>query len=212
MARRFRRGVGGRVATRAAVAVLVAIASMPPTLPAARATVASMVVADFNSDQELECRVRPRSFSEILVLIDSPALTSDATPLAEPERRATRETTVEIESLIEAFLDCSAAGEPLRVWSLYSDAYLRRLLERERGYDRARYDADLVAEPLGLGGRPELRVVSHVMTQGEDRASATVVIRYPNLDREKMLAWRFVRVMDVWLIDEIDGEITFAVP
>lgn len=204
MARRFPRVViAGAVAALAIspVFIYVGIAAIAPGVAVVR-----------TGSQANECPVRARSFPEIRKLIESPPSIREDPVRLEPEMGATSETIAEIESLVVAFIDCSAAGEPLRVWSLYSDAYLGRLLERERGYDQVRYCADLVAAPLDLDERPELRVVSQIVTYGEDHASATAVIWYPNLRREKALAWWFVRVGDVWRIDEIDGEITFAAP
>ncbi len=209
MARRSQGGFGRRVVTGVVVAVM-AVATLMSAADVA--TLGAKVESEDEGAQATGCTARPRSFVEITDLIDAPAPALETPIWVGPEPRASRETTAEVEALVQAFLDCSAAGEPLRVWSLYSDAYLERLLDRERGYDRTRYAADLVAAPLDLDERPERRVVSRIVCQGEDRASATVVIWYPSLDREKTLAWRFVRVGDDWRIDEIDGEITFAVP
>ncbi len=209
MARRSQCGFGRRVVTGIVVAVM-AVATLVSAADVA--SLRAKVESEDEGAQATGCTARPRSFEEIKDLIDASAPALETPIWVGPEPRASRETTAEVEALVQAFLDCSAAGEPLRVWSLYSDAYLGRLLYRERGYDRTRYAADLVAAPLELSERPELRVVSHVMATGQDHASATVVIWYPNLDREKTLAWRFVRVGDEWRIDEIDGEITFAVP
>ncbi len=125
---------------------------------------------------------------------------------------ATADTSSQVASLVELFLVCSALGEPLRVWGLYSDAYLTRILARERGYDRARYGADREPKPSAAADSPALQSISVIAALGDTHAMATVVIWYPNLDRAKTLMFWFVLIDGDWRIDEIDGEITFAVP
>lgn len=158
------------------------------------------------------CPVLPRSFGEILRLLEAPLVTPSAQVPMRDGVRATPEVQAEIELLLGAFLGCSGAGEPVRVWALYSDAYLARLLSRERGYDRNRYDADLVPRPLQTEDHPSLRSISTVEAFGGTRAVARIVVWYPNLGREKTLDCRFVLDAGDWLIDEIDGEITFSLP
>lgn len=158
------------------------------------------------------CTVEPRSFDEIQRLSRS---AMDQIPA--PGNRVAREPATSavsdsLEALVAEFLRCSAAGEPLRVWSLYSDAYLARLLSRERGYDRARYEADAEPRPVSADAQPILRSFADVTVASHDHAAARVAIFYPNLDREKAFEFHFIRVEGVWLIDEIQGEITFSVP
>ena len=110
------------------------------------------------------------------------------------------------------FVACSGAGEPLRVWSLYSDAYLARLLSRERGYDRARYDFDAAPLPIAESAWPMLSNLGGIGVDGSGRTVADATIRYPNLELTKHLRFWFVWQVGELRIDEVDGEITFAVP
>lgn len=161
---------------------------------------------------ETACWVPPRSFEEIQRLRETEASDETVRTWEGAGVRVTSTVQLEIEGLVRAFLACSGAGEPLRVWSLYSDSYLARSLDRERGYDRARYEMDLLPRPLETGAWPELRRLFPAMTLGDNRVVVSAIVWYPNLAREKDLVWSFIRIDGEWKIDEIDGEITFAVP
>ena len=161
---------------------------------------------------QFACPVPVRSFEEVQRVRESESADEPWRSSDDAGVQVTAAMQAEIEVLVRDFLACSAAGEPLRVWSLYSDSYLARLMNRERGYDRVRYEMDLEPRPLGSEARPILRSLSPAMAHGDGHVVTRVVIWYPNLEREKDLEWRFVRVAGEWRIDEIDGEITFAVP
>ena len=59
---------------------------------------------------------------------------------------------------------------------------------------------------------PQLTGPDRVWTDGSGRTVADVTIHYPNLDRTKQLRFWFAWQDGQVRIDEVDGEITFAVP
>jgi hypothetical protein len=95
---------------------------------------------------------------------------------------------------------------------LYTDAYLSRLLSRERGYDRVRYELDADPHPIAASEWPRLSALDEVRADGSGRTVTDVTIHYPNLERSKRLRFWFVWQGGRLRIDEVDGEITFAVP
>lgn len=98
------------------------------------------------------------------------------------------------------------------MWALYSDAYLARLLSRERGYDRIRYEFDAEPRPMPVTDWPMVIALEGGRQDPAGRTVADATIRYPNLDRTKRLRFWFVWDDGRLRIDEVDGEITFAVP
>ena len=158
------------------------------------------------------CEAPPRTFEEITRLIQagrSAAIAADAPSVRGLARPANLD---DVEAVLAQFVACSGAGEPLRVWSLYTDAYLSRLLARERGYDRVRYDLDAEPHPIAPTEWPQMNGPDRAWLDGSGRTVADASIRYPNLDRTKRLRFRFVWQDGQLRIDEVDGEITFAVP
>lgn len=157
------------------------------------------------------CAIQPRTYADVERLLDGPASVT-VTTIEGTRYGAESPSTDEIEALLHRFLACSGSGEPLRVWSLYTDGYLARLLSRERGYDRARYAFDAVARPIPSDHWPMLRKVGEPVRDAQGRTAVDATIWYPNLAREKRLRFTLVWVDDHLRIEEIDGEITFSVP
>ena len=178
-------------------------------------------VATPGGPRPVECRTRPRSFAELQRLLGTPVAGTDEavarrTPGVLPEGRpADAATIAEVTATLEEFLACFHAGEPLRVYGLYSDAYLRRLLERAGSPNRAGYDLHATPEASAPEDRSVLRAVEGERLLEGGRVGATVVIAYPTLPervREKRFFFVFVADGGRWLIDDVLGEISFSVP
>jgi hypothetical protein len=161
------------------------------------------------------CAVDPRAWEEIELLVATPAP-------PEPERTGTLpwgeqvsgDEAAGIRRTVEQFIACSNAGEPLRVFSLYTDAYLQRLLSRERPViDPDRYEA--LATPVPVEANEgavlvEITGARKIMATGQ--VGALITIAYPSVPEPKTFFFTFSESDGVLLIDDILGEITFSLP
>jgi len=119
-----------------------------------------------------------------------------------------------IRATVEQFIACSNAGEPLRIYGLYTDAYLHRLLGRERPViDEARYHALATPIPAEEGQGAELveiRGARDIVATGQLGALVTIV--YPSVPDPKVFFFTFRSIGETLLIDDILGEFTFSLP
>jgi hypothetical protein len=159
------------------------------------------------------CGVAPRSLDELAALAALPvpsATPSVSLTIGEP---LTVDQFTQIETTVRRFIDCSNAGEPLRVYALYSDRYLQQLLTLERPtIDQSRYDA--LATPMAAQPRD---VATLIDIKGgrrlaDGRLGADVTISYPSVPTPKTFVFTFVATDRGLLIDDILGELTFALP
>jgi hypothetical protein len=160
------------------------------------------------------CTVAPRSFASISALLATPAADQAAESgipmMGEPLQP---EEWTAVASAVKQFVDCANAGEPLRVYALYSDAYLLSLLSRERPLlDQDRYDA--LATPIPA--TPEQQATITDIEGGRRFADGTfgvnVTISYPNIPEPKTFFFRFISTPKGLLINDIMGELTFSLP
>jgi hypothetical protein len=116
-----------------------------------------------------------------------------------------------IEDLVETWLACQNAGEPLRAWSLFSDGYLYRLLSRQGGVTHESYNALATPAPLSEDTATLIQIRDQrVLPDG--RLGATVVIAYASVPMPKRFFFYFTQAGGRLLIDGILGEISFSVP
>lgn len=164
---------------------------------------------------EPTCTVEPRSWAEIETLIATPAPPeperSGTLPWGEPVRA---EELIAIRATVESFIACSNAGEPLRVFGLYTDDYLLRLLGRERPLiDATRYAALATPIPAADDERAVLIEISgarDIVATGQ--LGALVSISFPSVPEPKTFFFTFLPVDDLLLIDDILGELSFSLP
>ncbi|MFL5758727.1 MAG: hypothetical protein ACJ789_03255 [Thermomicrobiales bacterium] len=163
------------------------------------------------------CVVGPRSFAEISSLSSRPinARPPEPTPTPGPIPQGTPAdpaTTDGVTATVRELVACFNAGELLRAYGLYSDRYLGRLLSRQNPTTRAAYDA--LATPLP--SRPEDRAkvldVHGVRELPDGRVGALVTIKYAVVPVAKTFLFTFVENDGHWMIDDIRGEISFALP
>jgi hypothetical protein len=162
-----------------------------------------------------DCVIAPRTRQQIaLLLADSDTATPAATtagqtlPAGEP---VAAETTAAMEQVIQTWLACQNAGEPLRAWSLFSDGYLFRLLLRQGGVSGDAYRA--LATPAPVASEPALVLaIEGERLLPDGRYGATVTVSYPSVPMPKRFFFYFTQVDGRLLIDGILGEISLSVP
>jgi hypothetical protein len=159
--------------------------------------------------------VAPRTSQEIAVLLaDEDTATPTATtagqtlPAGEP---VATETVAAMEQIVQMWLACQNAGEPLRAWSLFSDGYLFRLLSRQGGLSGDAYRALATPAPVADEAAVVLKIAGERLLP-DGRYGATVAISYPSVPMPKQFFFYFTEVDGRLLIDGILGEISFSVP
>lgn len=170
--------------------------------------VASGLVIAGRSD-EPECAANPISFEQLNAAIAEPVVPFDENVLARDRGAVTDEQREAAESLMRDMVACSNAGEPLRVWSLYSDAYLARMFQIQGPFDEGMYAAYAVPEPADGDGM-RIESIEDVWVRSDGVIGVEVVMTYPSVPMAKRLI--------VWMdgdplrIEEITGEISFSLP
>jgi hypothetical protein len=160
------------------------------------------------------CEAPLRSEAELAALFATPiAATPAPTPGVVPAGTpADPQTEAALTATVAGWLACQNAGEPLRAWSWFTDAYLRRLLDRQGGVAPAAYAALATPEPAGPNDQAAIAAIRDVRILPDGRAGATVTLTYPAVPMPKTFFFTFARVDGRWLIDGILGEISFSVP
>jgi hypothetical protein len=115
-----------------------------------------------------------------------------------------------MEAIVQEWLACQNAGEPLRAWSLFSDGYLYRLLSREGPLSDDGYTALTTPAPIADQSAVLLEMRGQRKLP-DGRYGATVVIGYPSVPMPKTFFFFFTREDDRLVIDGILGEISFSV-
>jgi hypothetical protein len=161
-----------------------------------------------------DCVLAPRTRQEIAVLLADPNTATPAAttggqtlPAGEP---VAAETAAAMEQVVQMWVACQNAGEPLRAWSLFSDGYLFRLLSR-RGVSGDAYRALATPAPVADEAALVLAIEGERLLP-DGRFGATVTVRYPSVPMPKRFFFYFTQVNGRLLIDGILGEISFSVP
>ena len=122
------------------------------------------------------------------------------------------ETRQRVNAVLNQVVACSNAGEPLRVWSLYSDAYLSRLFQIHGPFSEAEYAAYARPDPASDSDGMRLETVELIWTRDDGIVVAQVVTRYPSVPMPKRLLFWFVVGESRVEIEEVTGEISFSLP
>jgi hypothetical protein len=162
-----------------------------------------------------ECIVAPRTREEIAALLTDPntatpaATTAGQTlPAGEPVAAG---TAAAMGQVVQMWLACQNAGEPLRAWSLFSDGYLFRLLSRQGGVSDVAIGALATPAPVAAEAAEVLAIEGERLLP-DGRFGATVTISYPSVPIPKRFFFYFTQLDGRLLIDGILGEISFSVP
>ena len=172
-----------------------------PATPAASG--ASLCTASARSREELRALLADTA-------IATPAATTGGQTLPEGTP-ATADDAAAMTALIQHWLACQNAGEPLRAWSLFSDGYLYRLLSRQGGLTDAAY-ASLATPSPSASVPATIMEITGERVLPDDRLGATVTIAYPSVPMPKRFFVFFTRSRGHLQIDGILGEISFALP
>jgi uncharacterized cupredoxin-like copper-binding protein len=151
-----------------------------------------------------QCEVEPRSVESIAQLIGTPTAEGDATPAvsagdAPTGEEADQATVDAVTATYRELVACLNAGDFLRVYALYTDAYLQRTLAGG-GFDLAQLEATPV--PSEEQQRTSLVAVSEVRQLDGDRVAARVGTTNPAVEGSIVVDAILVRSGDRWLIDD----------
>ena len=215
---KFELGAGGSAAVRIARERLIS-AAVGMTMIAACWLPGAVAVTSAQSSLEVisaeACIVAPRTRQEVALLLADPNTATPAATTAGQTLPAGKpvaaETATAMEQVVQMWLACQNAGEPLRAWSLFSDGYLFRLLSRQGGLSGEAYRELATPAPVTA----EVAVVLAI--EGErllpdGRFGATVIVSYPSVPMPKRFFFYFTQIGGRLLIDGILGEISFSVP
>jgi hypothetical protein len=114
-------------------------------------------------------------------------------------------------ALIEQWLACQNEGKLFSAWSLFSDAYLYRLISRQPTITETLYDDWATPQPTE-SATAALLEISGERQLSDGRLGATVRISYASIPMPKQFFFYFVEQDETLLIDSILGEISFSVP
>lgn len=166
----------------------------------------------FTGRPEPPCPTKPISVDRLdaVAAAATPSTGEIAIPIG--VRPATTREARALRGVMGAFVACSDAGEPLRVLALYTDRYLGKLYYRQGPVTKDQY-ADLARpDPAELDERTRLLAISNVQALADGRISGEVTIRYAVIPMPKRFLVTIAQVDGAWRIDDILGELTFALP
>jgi hypothetical protein len=118
-----------------------------------------------------------------------------------------------IKATVRELVACFNAGEPLRSFGLYTDAYLNILFNRQGGFSQAVYDSYATPEPVADATRhTAILEIAEVRVFADGSAGATVTMRYASIPVPKTFYISFLWNGERWMISDVLGEISFSVP
>ena len=185
------------------------MALTPPRAILITAVVIASLVAIGRAEGEL-CASPPISLGHLNSAIAQPAVPFAENVIADGQLAVDQETHRTIGDVLDQVVACSNAGEPLRVWSLYSDAYISRLFQIQGPFTDIQYEA--YARPQPGGEEMRLERVERVWLRPDGKVGADVVMRYPSVPMPKRLLFWFAVAEDQTEIEEVTGEISFSLP
>ncbi len=161
------------------------------------------------------CTVPPRSYEEVTALLATPVAANTPTPTPGPVPEgmpASPDVAAAIADTVQELVACYNAGEPLRVYRLYTNAFLQRLLARQGALPRHGYDALATPQPAPPDAGTAILAISGTRLLDDGRAGAMVTLQFPSIPIPKTFFFTFARQGSRWLVDDVLGEITFSVP
>lgn len=183
-----------------AVAVLMSLAA-----GGVAAQDASPTANDFVTPDPAECMAAPRSIDELRAYLDAdPAATPPpATPAATGSELADPDTVEAVTAVTREVYACLNANAFLRMFALYTDAYVARSLIAEDVNPEA---LSLFATPIApqdADARTSI-AIRDVMALPDGRVSVLVIARSPlGGDTESSSRYIFVEHDGRWLVDDI---------
>ena len=181
------------------IACLVLLATVQPAAASNGTPVA------FDADPA-RCTVAPRTLDELERIL---ALTTPSAPIERPLTGdpidPTSETGQGAIATLETLFACLNAGDRLRAYSLYTDAYLATILQPG--------DLSTVATPQPNDPDELTRIVDIALsTLPDDRVLAQVTLDPALIPVQKIFDFVLVQVDGRWRIDAVINEIDFSLP
>jgi hypothetical protein len=166
---------------------------------------ASPAAGDFVTPDPAACTVAPRTVDELRAFIaDATAVTSlPATPVATGGEPADAETAASVSAVTHEIYSCLNANAFLRMFTLYSDAYIARSLVTEDVNPDA---LELFATPIAPQDADERTSIAirEVAVLPDGRVSVLVTERNPLAgNAESSTIYIFVDQDGRWLVDDI---------
>lgn len=162
------------------------------------------------------CQAEARRFDELDALArrgpagtPQTSRTTDVLPAGEPADAA---TVAAVTATVRELVACWNAGELLRAYGLYTDDGLAALFARQGSFSRAAYDGLATPQPAPAAERAAILAIEDVRRLPDGTVGATVTIRYAVVPMPKRFFFTFAYEDGRWLIADVLGEITFAVP
>lgn len=158
------------------------------------------------------CPTEPVPLDRLNLVIDAATPTTGAVGIPTGTRPATWREARALRDVMDAFVACGDAGEPLRVLGLYTDRYLGELYYRQGLVTATQYSSLARPDPADADERTRLLDVVQVAVLADGRVAGVVTIRYAVIPTPKRFIVTIAPVDGSWRIDDILGELTFALP
>ncbi len=157
----------------------------------------------------VECTHAPLTTESLVALLP---ISIGATPVSGDQVvgvPADKELVGQVERAIQDLFSCLNAGEPLRAYALYSEAYLQRILASESPESLA-----VLATPRPLDRDDWTIIVDirNVRVLDDGRVLATVILDPALIPVQKIFGFFLIRDGDLWLIDDVLDELRFSLP
>lgn len=166
---------------------------------------ASPAANDFVTPDPAECTVQPRTVDELRAYLDNATVATamPATPAATGGEPADPETVEAVSAVTREVYACLNANAFLRMFALYSDAYVARSLVAEDVNPEA---LSLFATPIApqdADARTSM-AIRDVMVLPDGRVSVLVIDRNPlGGNTETPTTYIFVEHDGRWLVDDL---------
>lgn len=152
------------------------------------------------------CTVEPRTMPELerLLAAATPGPAAGRPAAGEPIDPAS-ETAQAVQATIAELIACLNAGDRMRAYALYTDAYLATILQPE--------DLPAVATPQPADDDERTRIVAiELHALPGDRVLATVTLDPALIPVQKIFEFVLVEIDGHWRIDAVINEIDFSIP
>lgn len=152
------------------------------------------------------CTIAPRTLDDLerIMASSTPVPTRDrpaSGDLIDPDTETGRQIT----SVIETLVACLNAGDRLRAYALYTDAYLATILQPG--------DLPAIATPDSANPDDPTRIITieiHALAGGA--VIATVTLDPALIPVHKIFEFILIPIDDTWRIDRVINEIDFSLP
>lgn len=158
------------------------------------------------------CPTAPIPLDRLNAVIAAATPSTDELIIPTALRPATSGEFASLRMVVEEFVACGDTGEPLRVLPLYTDRYLGEVYHRQGQFTENQYAVLARPDPADADERTRFVSLWKVRALPDGRITGEVEIRYAVIPTSKRLLVTIAPVDGVWRIDDVLGELTFALP